>query len=121
MLRFPILIGLYLEVPGSGAVFHSASNGANFRGGDWTRIPWYTPNTVFYRGFWMYVLSRFALRLELILNRIQLSAEFNAESNGTSFNGDYGSENLLIPEMIIFMGDFRWISCLNRLYWYDYV
>ena len=54
----------------------------------------------------MYVLSRFALRLELILNRVELGAEFSAESNGTSFNGDYRSENLLIPQIVIFIGDF---------------
>ena len=67
----------------------------------------------------MYVLSRFALRLELILNRIELDAEFNAESNGSSFNGDYRPENLLIPQIVIFIGDFRCISCLDWLYWYD--
>ena len=68
----------------------------------------------------MYVLSRFALRLELILNRVELGAEFNAESNGTSFNGDYRSENLLIPQIVIFIDDFRCISCLDWLYRYDY-
>ena len=68
----------------------------------------------------MYVLSRFALRIELILNRVELDAEFSAESNVTSFNGDYRSKNLLISQIVIFIGDFRCISCLDWLYWYDY-
>ena len=45
----------------------------------------------------MYALSRFAVRLELIQNRVELGAESSDELNGTSFNGDYRSENLLIP------------------------
>ena len=67
----------------------------------------------------MYVLSRFAVSIELILNLVELCAEFSAESNGTSFNGDYRSENLLIPQIVIFIGDFRCIFCLDWLYWYD--
>ena len=105
---------------GLGAVFHSASNGANFKWGYRTKIP---PNTLkycFFQRISEYFLSRFAVRVELILNRIELSAEFSAKSNGTSFNGDNRSENLLIPQIVIFIGDFRCISCLDWLYRYDY-